>query len=350
MSIKRIRPLCLGTLLLLGSSGWAQNVVNVLCSAEEQWCRMAALAFNGKNGDIAKIKRKSSGEALEMLRHNKNNPVFDIWFGGPGDGHLQAAQENLTETYQSPSLPLLHDWAQAQAQRSGYKTVGIYAGPLGISYNSELLEAQKIPPPTSWNDLLNPAFKGQVLMANPATSGTAYMIVATLVQLMGEDKAFAFMRALNSNIARYTRIGSSPIFEVAQGKAMVSIGFVPDVPTQLIDGLPIEGVVPLEGSSMIIGSMSLVKGGRNPQGAKLFYEWQLSQSTQEMATAAKQFYWPSLKSVPRDPLSPDAEKIKTIDYDYAKYGSIEERTRLLEKWEKEFQAGTPMGAITKGKP
>jgi iron(III) transport system substrate-binding protein len=167
---------------------------------------------------------------------------------------------------------------------------------------------------------------------------------------MGEDKAFAFMRALNSNIARYTRIGSSPIFEVAQGKAMVSIGFVPDVPTQLIDGLPIEGVVPLEGSSMIIGSMSLVKGGRNPQGAKLFYEWQLSQSTQEMATAAKQFYWPSLKSVPRDPLSPDAEKIKTIDYDYAKYGSIEERTRLLEKWEKEFQAGTPMGAITKGKP
>jgi iron(III) transport system substrate-binding protein len=271
---------------------------------------------------------------------------------------LQAAQENLTETYQSPKLPLLHDWAQAQAKRSGYKTVGIYAGPLGISYNRELLEAKKIPPPTSWNDLLNPVFKGQILMANPTTSGTAYMVVATLVQLMGEDKAFAFMRALHSNIARYPRIGSTPIFEVAQGKAMVSIGFVPDVPTQIMDGFPIEGVVPVEGSSIIIGSMSLIKGARNPQAAKLFYEWQLSQSTQEMAAAAKQFYWPSLKSVLRDVLSPDDENIKTIEYDYAKYGSIEERTRLLKKWEQEFttdanadvNADAAAGASAKGKP
>jgi iron(III) transport system substrate-binding protein len=319
---------------------------------------MATFAFYGNAGYVAKVKRKSSGEALDMLRHDQNNPVFDIWFGGPGDSHLQAAQENLTETYQSPKLPLLHDWAQAQAKRSGYKTVGIYAGPLGISYNRELLEAKKIPPPTSWNDLLNPVFKGQILMANPTTSGTAYMVVATLVQLMGEDKAFAFMRALHSNIARYPRIGSTPIFEVAQGKAMVSIGFVPDVPTQIMDGFPIEGVVPVEGSSIIIGSMSLIKGARNPQAAKLFYEWQLSQSTQEMAAAAKQFYWPSLKSVLRDVLSPDDENIKTIEYDYAKYGSIEERTRLLKKWEQEFttdanadvNADAAAGASAKGKP
>ena len=81
------------------------------------------------------------------------------------------------------------------AHESGYKTVGIYSGPLGFGCNTELLAKKKMDVPKSWADLLKREYKGEIQVANPASSGTAYTMVATLVQLMGEDKAFDYLRA-----------------------------------------------------------------------------------------------------------------------------------------------------------
>ena len=64
----------------------------------------------------------------------------------------------LTIEYKSASLSQLYDWAQKQAQQSGYKTVGIYSGPLGISYNTEAMAKKKLQPPKCWADLLNPKY------------------------------------------------------------------------------------------------------------------------------------------------------------------------------------------------
>ena len=86
---------------------------------------------------------KGSGEALAQLIAERDNPKTDIWFGGTGDPHLQAAEQGLSLDYQSPTLSQLHPWAQQQAKQSGYKTVGIYSGPLGFAYNTELLAKKK---------------------------------------------------------------------------------------------------------------------------------------------------------------------------------------------------------------
>jgi len=48
--------------------------------------------------------------------------------------------------------------------------------------------------PKTWNDLLKPEYKGEIQSANPASSGTAYTMIATLVQLMGEDQAFEYLK------------------------------------------------------------------------------------------------------------------------------------------------------------
>lgn len=92
---------------------------------------------------------------------------------------------------------MLYPWAQKQALDSKYRTVGVYLGPLGFGYNTELLAKKKIKPPTSWTDLLKPEYKGEIQMANAASSGTSYTVIATLVQLMGEDKAFEYMKQLH---------------------------------------------------------------------------------------------------------------------------------------------------------
>ncbi|SDH39844.1 ABC transporter substrate-binding protein [Propionivibrio dicarboxylicus] len=320
------------------AQGAVADQVNVICSAQADWCNMISTVYARTTGTKINVTMKGSGEALAQIIAEKENPKTDVWFGGTGDPHLQAAEQNLSLEYKSPTLPQLHPWAQQQAQQSGYRTVGIYSGPLGFGYNTELLAKKKLPVPSSWADLLKPEYKGDIQVANPASSGTAYTMIATLVQLMGEDKAFEYLKALHRNVGQYTRQGTGPIKAVARGETAVSISFVHDGPGEKLHGFPVETITPKEGTGAEIGSMSIIKGARNLAAAKKFYEWALTPSAQEMGAAAKQYQLPSNVATKIDPLVPDFKKIKFINYDYAKYGASAERKRLIAKWEKDVNS------------
>ncbi len=312
--------------------------VNVICSVQADWCNMIQTVFAKSTGIKVNMSLKGSGEALAQLIAEKANPKTDVWFGGTGDPHLQAAESDLTMEYRSPTLAQLQPWAQQQARQSNYRTVGIYSGPLGFGYNTEILAKKKLAVPRSWADLLRPEYKGEIQVANPASSGTAYTMVATLVQLMGEDKAFEYMKGVHKNIGQYTRSGTGPIKAVARGETAVSISFVHDGPGEKLQGFPVETVTPSEGTGAEIGSMSIVKGARNLEAAKKFYEWALTPQAQQFGAATRQYQLPSNKATPVDPHVPDFRKIKLIDYDYAKYGASAERRRLISKWEKEVNS------------
>jgi iron(III) transport system substrate-binding protein len=333
-----VKALVLSAAVSAGSAQAQEGSLNIICSVQAEWCNMIQTVYARTTGVKVNMSLKGSGEALAQLMAERANPKTDIWFGGTGDPHLQAAEQGITLEYKSPMLPQLHGWAQQQAQQSAYKTVGIYSGPLGFGYNPELLAKKKLPVPRSWSDLLKPEYKGEIQVANPASSGTAYTMVATLVQLMGEDKAFDYMKALHRNIATYTRSGTGPIKAVARGETSVSISFVHDGPGEKMQGFPVETITPTEGTGAEIGSMSVIKGARNLEAAKKFYDWALTAGAQEMGAAAKQFQLPSNKSAKVDPRVPDFKKIKFINYDYAKYGASAERRRLIGKWEKEVNA------------
>jgi iron(III) transport system substrate-binding protein len=315
----------------------AQGQVNIICSVQAEWCNLMSTVYSRTTGTKVNMTAKGSGEALAQLNAEKANPKTDIWFGGTGDPHLQAAEQGLTLEYKSEQLKDLHPWAQKQAADSKYRTVGVYLGPLGFGFNNELLAKKKAKAPASWADLLKPEFKGEVQMANPASSGTAYTMIATLVQLMGEDKAFDYMKSLHKNVSTYTRSGTAPVKAAARGETTVSISFVHDVTTEAVNGFPVGSATPTEGTGAEVGSMSIVKGGPNTEVAKKFYEWALTPGGQQFGLAAKQFQLPSNTKVPKDPRMTDPAKIKLINYDYAKYGASAERRRLIAKWEKEIQ-------------
>ncbi len=325
--------------LLVGLSGGAaaQGQVNIICSVQAEWCNLMATVYARTSGTKVNMTAKGSGEALAQINAEKANPKTDIWFGGTGDPHLQAAEQGLSLEYKSAQLAQLYPWAQKQAADSKYRTVGVYLGPLGFGFNKELLAKKKVAAPASWADLLKPEFKGEVQMANPASSGTAYTMIATLVQLMGEDKAFEYMKALHKNVSTYTRSGTAPVKAAARGETTVSISFVHDVTTEAVQGFPVGSATPSEGTGAEVGSMSIVKNGPNTEAAKKFYEWALTPGGQQFGLAAKQFQLPSNSKVPVDPRMTDPAKIKLINYDYAKYGASAERRRLIAKWEKEIQ-------------
>jgi iron(III) transport system substrate-binding protein len=319
----------------LASVAQAQGQLNVICPVQAEWCTLAATEFEKETGIKVAMTLKGSGESFAQIAAEKANPKLDVWFGGTGDPHLQAAEQGLLEEYKSPLLPQLYPWAQRQAEQSKYRTVGIYLGVLGIGYNTEILAKKKVAVPACWKDLVKPEFKNEVQMANPNASGTAYTAIATLVQVFGEEEAFKFLKALHANINQYPRSGVAPIKAVARGETMASVSFIHDVVTEAQAGFPTRGVAPCEGTGYEIGSLSIVKGARNLDNAKRFVDWALSPKAQALAAQAKQYQLPSNTATPVSPLSPKMSEIKLINYDFAKYGTSAERKRLLERWDRE---------------
>src|SRR5258706_15627786 len=339
---KRLAHLVVGAVLAsagLGASPVAaQGQLVLYCSVQEEWGRGMVTAFERKTGIKVAMTRKSSGETYAQIRAEKDNPKGDVWWGGTGDPHLQAAEEGVTAEYQSPKLPELHDWAARQAQQSKFRTVGIYSGALGFGYNTELIAKRKLEPPKCWADLLEPKFRDEVQVADPNSSGTSYTLLATVIQLMGEDKGFDYLRKLHKNINQYTKSGAAPAKATAQGETLIGIVFQHDMVTMAVEGAPVKVVAPCEGTGYEIGSMSIVKGARNLDSAKAFYDWALSPEAQATGAAQKSYQVPSNKATPLPPQAPKLAEIKLIDYDFAKYGASAERSRLLAKWDKEVKA------------
>jgi iron(III) transport system substrate-binding protein len=313
----------------------AKDKLTFYCSAQEDWCQLMANSFQDATGIDVAMTRKSSGETFAQVKAEASNPKGDVWWGGTGDPHLQAAEEGLTEPFVSGMRGELNDWAISQASSAGDKTIGIYSGALGYGYNTDLLASNNLPEPACWKDLLKPEYKGHVQMANPNSSGTAYTTLATIVQLFGEDEGFEFMKGLHKNINQYTKSGSAPIKAAGRGENTIGIVFMHDAVKQAVSGFPIKVVAPCEGTGYEIGSMSIIKGARNMESAKKFYDWALSADAQSLALQVKAYQVPSNMGSETSPSAPDLADIKLIDYDFKKYGSSAERKRLLKKWDDE---------------
>ncbi len=322
---------------LMSNASIAAEKLTYYCSAQEDWCQLMARAFEKETGIKVSMTRKSSGETYAQIRAESKNPRGDIWWGGTGDPHLQAAGEGLTTEYVSPMRGELNDWALRHASSANDRSIGIYSGALGYGYNEKGLKKAGLPVPSCWKDLTKPVYKGHVQMANPNSSGTAYTTLASMVQLFGEKEGFEFMKGLHKNINQYTKSGSAPIKSAARGENTIGIVFMHDAVKQAVSGFPIKVVAPCEGTGYEIGGMSIIKGARNMKNAKKFYDFALRADVQSRSLEVKAYQVMSNLKAKSDPRAPDITKIKLIDYDFAKYGSSAERKRLLKKWDDEVK-------------
>lgn len=320
------------------SAAQAAGDLNLICSADVVICEQMKGDFEKEHDIKVNMVRLSSGETYAKIRAEARNPKTDVWWAGTGDPHLQAASDGLTEEYKSPMLDQLHTWAQSQAESSGYRTVGVYAGALGWGYNTDIFARKGLAEPTCWSSLLAPELKGEIQMANPNSSGTAYTALATLVQIMGEDRAFDYLKNLNANVSQYTKSGSAPVKAAARGETGLGIVFMHDAVSMVSEGFPVKVVAPCEGTGYEIGSMSIVKGARNMENAKIWYDWALKPEVQSRMKEAKSFQLPSNKNAEVPEEAPRFEQIKLIDYDFTTFGSSETRKALLERWDREVGA------------
>ena len=160
-----------GTSLSAGSA-MAAGELNLICAADVVICEQMQGDFQKAHDIKVNMVRMSSGEAYAKIRAEARNPKTDLWWAGTGDPHLQAASEGLTEEYKSPMLDQLQDWAKSQAESSGYKTVGVYAGALGWGYNTDIFKQKGYKEPVCWADLLAPELKGEIQIASAPREAT----------------------------------------------------------------------------------------------------------------------------------------------------------------------------------
>lgn len=311
--------------------------LTLYCSTQIEWCQLTKNAFEQDTGIAVSMIRKSSGEMYAQIWAERRNPKGDVWFGGTGDAHIQAAEAKLTAPYRTKHAKELFPWAVDPAGKGEHRATGIYMGALGFAYNTEWQKAKGIEPPRGWKDLTDERFRGEIQMANPNSSGTAYTMLATIVQLFGEEEGFQYLEKLHANINQYTKSGAAPVRAAGRGETGIGISFLHDAMTQKTAGFPLKLVVPEEGTGFEIGCVSMIRGARHPESAERFVDWALTPRAQELAAEVPAFQLPSNRRarIPED--APRADQMKLIDFDFVRFGSKEERTRLLTKWENEVK-------------
>jgi len=306
--------------------------LNVLCTPQEQWCQGMKQEFEAKYGITVNYVRMSSGEALARVQAEKDNPQFDIWWGGPIDSFVAAKGEGLLEAYDSPNYVNLIDPVKMKDVDNQW--VGVYVGTLGFATNTDWLAANPgVEAPTSWDDLLKPEFTGQVMVAHPSSSGTSYTALATVLQIRGEEAGWEYLTKYDGQMAQYTKSGAAPAKFVGQGEAAVAIVFSHDIVNEIENNkLPLVLTFPEEGTGYEIGGMGLLKGAKHMQAAKLWFDWALTPEAQALGPVYAAYQAPTVTGVELS--HPELLEVNLIDYDFIWAG--EHKKEFVDKFTNEI--------------
>jgi len=307
--------------------------LTVLCTPQEDWCVALTKAFQDETGIETNYVRLSSGESVARLRAGKDNPEFDVWFGGPVDGYEVAKDEGLLEPYASPNAAVIREDLK---DVEGYWT-GTYVGAFGFCSNKDVLNDLGVDIPDSWDDLLDPKLKGQIAMAHPATSGTAFTAFWTVTTLNNGDieKAFEYYKKLHNNILQYTKTGSAPGPMAGRGEIAVALIFSHDCVKFQKEGMTsLVTSFPAEGTGYEIGGVGIVKGAQNLDAAKLWVDYVLRADVQEIAATVKSFQLPTNPDAAVPPEAVKLDTINLVDYDF--FASADAKKGITERFDVEI--------------
>jgi iron(III) transport system substrate-binding protein len=322
-------------LVLAWIVGWtsapacAADVVNVYSIWPENWARPMFEEFEKATGIKVNFVRFSSGEALARVIAEKNNPRVDVLFGGPVETHAAGIKEGVWEPYKPPSFNVLPN----RLRQPDGQWVAIADDPLVFMSNTKFLKENNLKPPTSWGDLLNPAYKNMIQMADARTSGTAVTRIFSILEVNGRDetKAFDYMKKLRPNVQLYTKSGGGGTLPVGLGQAGAGIFFIVDSLDTKQKGYDVTISFPKEGIGTSAEAIALLKGAKNPDTGKKLIDWAASPAMQSLFAKYKINFVPAHPDVKIEPSLAEVlkgAKIFPIDDVYAG----ENRKRIVERW------------------
>jgi len=308
---------------------FAAEPLNVYSIWPENWARPMFEEFEKASGIKVNFVRFSSGEALARIIAEKNNPRVDVLFGGPVETFAAGISEGVFESYKPASFAKL----PARFKQADGQWIAIADDPLVFMTNDKFLKENNLKAPASWNDLLNPAYKNMLQMADARTSGTAVTRIFSILEVNGRDetKAFDYMKKLRPQVQLYTKSGGGGTLPVGLGQAGGGIFFIVDALDTKAKGYDVTISFPREGIGTAAEGIALIKGAKNPEAAKKLIDWATSPAMQNLFAKYKINFVPANPDVTIEPSLAEVlkgAKIFPIDADYAGAN----RKRIVERW------------------
>jgi iron(III) transport system substrate-binding protein len=244
-----------------------------------------------------------SQEVLDRLRAETANPQADVWFGAPAEIFDRAASENLLEPY-TPTWSAAIDTAARDAKDRWY---GTYLTPEVIAYNTQAIDSAQAP--HDWDDVLDPKWKGRVVIRDPVASGSMRAIFgAQILRSIREtgkpDAGYAWLRRLDANTKEYVLNPTILYQKLGRQEGAITLYNMPDIATlQQRVGIPVGYIIPKSGTPLLVDGIAIVRGTKHPAEAKRYYEFVTSKDA--MIDASRAFVrMPARTDVPRDSLPP----------------------------------------------
>ncbi len=309
----------------------AEEILVYTALEDDEIPRYLAL-FEKSHPDVTvKIVRDSTGIITARLLAEKDNIQADLVWGTAATSLLVCDQNGMLEGYAPKGLDKVRP--SFRDKRETPHWVGIKAWMTGFCVNTYEMEALELPVPASFADLTKPVYANQLIMPNPASSGTGFLTVSAILQMMGEEKGWNFLDQLHANMARYTHSGSKPCKLAGSGEIPIGLSFGYRGFIQKQKGEPVETVFPAEGSGWDVEANALMKKPTIKAGAKTFLDWAISEPVmKEYAKVYPVTAYDTGTPVPEGfPADPDAQLIEN-DFEWA----AANRARILEEWARRF--------------
>lgn len=291
-----------------------------------------------KSARAAKRKCKSlADDALESCKEKVYKSKVDLAFYGTDDPYKTALQDDLFAKHKYPVDESIRPWASNLTLESGNRLGALYMGVLGLGVNTELLQKLNISKPMCWKDLEKAEYKGQIVVANWNTSGTAYKFAATLLQAFNGDvdKGWDAVTNIHQNVSQYTKSGSKGVKMAASGETLIGIGFGHDIVNLVDQGFPIELIVPCEGTLYEVGPVGIIRGAPNRMAAEAFTTFLYEKETQELLATVGSLQFPSNANAAAPKGSEKLKDAKLIASD-SRFATKSYKNDIIQKWTNEI--------------
>lgn len=320
-------PAVFAALIFSGCSKKQQALQIYSIIHEEETTALTNL-FTKKTGIPVLFLRASTGELVNRVIAEKDNPKADILFGGATNYHIQADEAGALEPYLSPNAAVVPEYALAKDST----WTGFCVLSLGIGINKGRFE-QKFPGieiPKTWDDLLNPAFKGEIVLTNPVASSTAYLFVQNQLQRLGWEKGWDYLFKLVPLVGQFPDSGSAPAKLLGTGEYAIGVSYLHSIAKYQSDGFDLVPVAPPQ-TVGDVDCISIMKNTKNLESAKKFVDFMLSKEAQELMSSID-------FTVPVNPEAKGAEgsipvsQLDLIKYDVKKAAA--QKDEVLGIWSK----------------
>ena len=314
------------TLIVFAGCGEKKQPLKIYSIIHEEETKALTDLFTKRTGIPVVFLRASTGELVNRVIAEKNDPQADILLGGATNYHIQANKAGALESYKSP----LAEKVPPYAKSADDTYTGFCVLTLGIGINKGRFES-KFPGkkyPATWDDLLDPAFKGEIVLTNPVASSTAYLFVQNQLQRLGEEKGWDYLLKLAPLVGQFPDSGSAPAKLLGTGEYAVGVSYLHAVAKYGADGFDVATIAPPE-TVGDVDCIAIMKNSKNLDAAKKFVDFMLSAEAQELMSSIDFTI----------PVNPDAKgakgsipvsKLDLIDYDVAK--AAEQKESVLSKW------------------